>query len=290
MLGLAIHILAFNKDRYMKYTLLLLISLLSTPLLADEHDYQFINIGGNDLAYLCKGSGELTVLMVAGMGLDAHASFKNTFHNSKPKDYQLCFYDRAGTGKSSYEKPKVRNISALADELALFTEKLGWKKVVLVPHSFGGFVARAFAHKKPELVKGIIFVDSAHESWYQDMKNTMSASGWKTMEWIMAWERNQHSFEDFAEASSQSSIYAVSPELPITVMSRGIPHVSIRQTQMSYADVDAYTKTWDRSQKQLRKISSQTESVVMKYASHFFDETDPWIVMEHIEKMVAQVK
>ncbi|KAF7769897.1 hypothetical protein PCIT_a2820 [Pseudoalteromonas citrea] len=269
----------------MPYLMVFLLIIFSDPLWADEHDTQFVDINGNKLAYVCKGSGELTVLLMAGMGLDAHASFKNTFHNLKPNGYQLCFYDRAGTGQSGYTKPKVRGISELADELTLLTKTLNWKNLVLVPHSFGGFVARAFTHKNPNVVKGIVFIDSAHESWFNDMKHSMSADGWKTMEWIMQWERNTHSFEDFAEASSHSSIYTIPQGLPITVLSRGLPHVSIRQTKMRYSDVDAYTQSWDRSQTELNKISTNSKSVKMAYASHLFDETDPWIAIKYIEEM-----
>jgi pimeloyl-ACP methyl ester carboxylesterase len=227
--------------------------------------------------------------MMAGMGLDAHASFKNTFHNAEPDNYRLCFYERAGTGKSAYKEPKVRKIIELVEEMEQFTLKVGMDELVLVPHSFGGFVARAFTNRNPNKVKGIVFVDAAHESWYADMKSSMSANAWKTMELIMDWERNQHSFEDFAEASSHSDLYSIRADMPVIVMSRGIPHVSIRQTKMSYQDVDVYTNSWNRSQQQLKKISNDVQPVTMHYASHLFDETDPWIVIDNIDKMVLKV-
>lgn len=273
-----------------KYFLTFYVAIFSSLLSAEEQAYKFIEVGERQIAYLCKGSGDLTVLLVAGMGLEVNSTYKNTFRNIAPVNYKVCMYDRAGYGKSAYNNPKVRAMSELADELQGFTEKLKWKKIVLVPHSFGGLVARAFTNKKPDVVKGIVFVDSAHESWFKDMKSSMSPKGWETMEWIMDWERNQHSFEDFEEASSHSAIYAIPENIPVTVMSRGIPHVSIRQTKMSYEDVDIYTKSWNRSQEKLKKITPNTEAVTMKYASHLFDETDPWIVIEYIEKMVAKVE
>jgi|TARA_B100000700_G_C15028458_1_gene849389 pimeloyl-ACP methyl ester carboxylesterase len=273
-----------------KYFLLFYVVLFSNHSLAQEQNYEFVEVNGHKIAYLCKGSGELVVLLVAGMGLEVQSTYKNTFRNIKPKDYKVCLYDRAGYGKSSYDNPKVRTMSELANELNGLTEKLKWNNVILVPHSFGGLVARAFTNKNPEKVKGIVFVDAAHESWYQDMKSSMSNEGWKTMEWIIDWERNQHSFEDFEEASSHSTIYTIPNNMPVTVMSRGIPHVSIRQTKMSYKDVDIYTNTWNRSQEKLKTITKNTEAVTMEYASHLFDETDPWIVIEYIEKMVAKVE
>ncbi|WP_299583569.1 alpha/beta fold hydrolase [Microbulbifer sp. JMSA004] len=273
-----------------KYLLALHIALLPLMTSAQEREHLSVEVNGKNIGYVCKGTGELTILLVAGMGLNVQSTYKNTFRNIDPANYKVCMYDRAGYGMSTYGDPKVRTMSELADELTTLTEKLEWNKVVLVPHSFGGLVARAFTNQKPEVVKGIVFVDAAHESWYQDMKSSMSREGWKTMEWIMDWERNHHSFEDFEEASSHTSIYSIPSDLPITVMSRGIPHVSIRQTKMSYKDVDTYTKSWDRSQEKLRAITRNAEAVTMMYASHLFDESDPWIVIEHIEKMISKIE
>ncbi|WP_371379374.1 alpha/beta fold hydrolase [Thalassotalea aquiviva] len=274
----------------LKYFLTLCVISFSSLLLAQEHADEFVEVNEHKIAYVCKGTGELTVVLLAGMGLEVHSTYKNTFRGIEPKNYKVCMYDRAGYGKSAYDNPKVRTMSELVDELEGLSEKLKWQDVILVPHSFGGLVARAFTHKKPEIVKGIVFVDAVHESWYQDLKSSMSSDGWKTMEWIIDWERNHHSFEDFEEASSLSTMYAISADIPVTVMSRGIPHVSIRQTKMSYEDVDAYTNSWNRSQEKLKAITKNTEAVTMKYASHLFDDTDPWIVIEYIEKMVTKVK
>ncbi|RYV04139.1 alpha/beta hydrolase [Shewanella sp. OPT22] len=252
---------------------------------ADEHEYSYVDVGENKLAYLCKGEGELTALMIAGMGLNAHDTYKNTFHNAEPEGFKLCLFDRAGTGKSYAKQRKVRSISELAVEMEAFAEKAGFKQLILVPHSFGGFVARAYAHRNPDSVKAILFVDAAHESWYQDMKESMSAKAWKTMDWIMDWEKTTNSLEDFAEASSHSKIYELKPETEVVVLSRGIPHVSIRQTGMAYKDVDAYDNSWNRSQEKLKMVSQNVTYEKMKYASHLFDQTDPWIVLEHIDRL-----
>jgi hypothetical protein len=41
----------------------------------DAHEFQHVTIEGNQIAWSCEGQGEPTVVLVAGMGLDAHASF-----------------------------------------------------------------------------------------------------------------------------------------------------------------------------------------------------------------------
>ncbi|BBN83645.1 alpha/beta hydrolase [Pseudoalteromonas sp. A25] len=254
------------------------------------HDYKYVQVNENKLAYLCKGEGETTALLIAGMGLDAHGTYQNTFHNAQPKGYRLCFYDRAGTGRSTFAKPRVRTMLELTKELELFTQKTNMKQLVLVPHSFGGLIARAFAHRNPDKVKGLVLVDTVHESWYEQMKGKMSAKGWGIMKWIIDWERDEHSLEDFVEASQHSDIYTVDKSTPVTVLSRGIPHVEVLTTGMSYDDVDVFTNTWNESQQKFQSMSSDVNAVTMKYASHLFDKTDPFIVLKHIDEMVGKTK
>ena len=185
----------------MKYLMALSVLTVSTFALAEsEHQYRFVSVDGNKLAYSCDGKGDKTVLLVEGMGLDAHKSFKNIYHNYHADGYQICMYDRAGVGASSFTEPRVRSMKELADELHGVVEANKWDNLILVGHSFGGLVARAYTHHYPAKVNGILFADSAHESWYHDMKRSMSAAGWKTMESIIEWEKQQHSHEDLVEA------------------------------------------------------------------------------------------
>jgi pimeloyl-ACP methyl ester carboxylesterase len=162
--------------------------------------------------------------------------------------------------------------------------------VVLVAHSFGGMIARAYAQAHPESVKGIAFVDCVHESWYQALKRTMSPEGWRTMDMIINWERDRNSHEDFAEAVQAMHTGGRSLTLPVTVLSRGLPFTNIRQAKMSYDDVDAYNTTWDAAQFELAKVSSDMRHVRMRYTAHMFDEQDPWLVLDEIGLLIKRVE
>jgi pimeloyl-ACP methyl ester carboxylesterase len=246
-------------------------------------------VGGNELAWECRGSGSKTIVLIEGMGLDAHATFKNTFRNFTAPEYQICLYDRAGVGHST---PQIaaRPLKALSEELDGLIKERGWHDVVLVAHSFGGLVARSFAQDHPNDVKGIVFVDSVHESWYGGMHRALSPAGWGTMEMIMRWEKDTHSHEDFVEAVQSMSARSAKLDIPITVLSRGIPSTNVRQTRMSYEDVDAFNSSWDIAQFELVKLSSDTRHVRMHYASHLYDEQDPWIVIEEIGLLLKRIK
>ncbi len=72
---------------------------------------------------------------------------------------RVISYDRAGLGRSSdaREAPTVDHLLADLDAL---TKALGVTgPLILVGHSFGGLIARTFAHRHPDRVMGLVLVD-----------------------------------------------------------------------------------------------------------------------------------
>jgi pimeloyl-ACP methyl ester carboxylesterase len=108
-------------------------------------------------------------------------------------------YDRAGMGESTFADPRVRTLEQLADELHQLTVRKNWGNVVLVAHSFGGFIARTYASKYRTDVRGILFLDAPHEDWLPRLQAAMSEADWSIMERILTWNvSNFH--EDYIEA------------------------------------------------------------------------------------------
>jgi pimeloyl-ACP methyl ester carboxylesterase len=79
---------------------------------------------------------------------------------------QVCSYDRAGLSWSE-PTPAARSIDTLVGELRLLLEHTGVPPpYVLVGHSFGGLIIRAYARSHPTEVAGLVFVDPLHpEEW-----------------------------------------------------------------------------------------------------------------------------
>ena len=85
-----------------------------------------------------------------------------------PEDVRVCLYDRAGLGWSE-AGPMPRTSNQMVTELhTLLTNANIEPPYVLVGHSLGGYNARIFQHRYPELVAGIALVESGHhEQWYR---------------------------------------------------------------------------------------------------------------------------
>lgn len=254
----------------------------------DEHEFTFTRAGGNDIAWSCEGEGEPTIALVAGGGLSAHDSFGRTYH-SYDGPGRICLYDRAGIGKSTFGTPRTRTLDDLVEELHELAMRERWGKLLLVAHSFGGFIGRAFAATYPDEVVGLLLLDVAHEDWLPRLEAEMSPPDWAIMQGVLDW--NSRTFhEDYVQAQEAVRVTRLRTDLPLTVLARGIPHTGIRVARMSYAGVDLYENEHRALQPTLAKLSANAEYRIARYSSHIFDNYDPWLVIDEIKALLARAR
>lgn len=261
--------------------------MLSPAVAQEEHKWQFSQVAGNRIAWSCSGERQPTIILIAGGGLTAHDSFGRIYHNYDGPG-RLCMYDRAGLGKSEFTNPRTRTLDQLVDELHGVSTASDWGDAMLVAHSFGGFIARAYAYKYPQEVRGILFLDVAQEDWLPRLKAKMSSSDWAIMERILAW--NERAFhEDYLQAQEAVRPIKLRKDLPITVLSRGIPHTRIRLERMSYEGIDLYENENTALQAEIAKLSANSEHRIARYSSHVFNDFDPWIVIDEIKLLINRL-
>ena len=147
----------------MKWSLVLL--LFSTSLFAQSKPVQpakavperIVTVGDRAVHVYEDGTGSPTVVFEAGMG-----DTLKTWSRVLPEvaRYAHVFaYDRAGSGQSSAASGE-RSYAQLAKELHQTLESQSIAPpYVLVGHSFGAVIVRAFAAAYPKEVSGIVFID-----------------------------------------------------------------------------------------------------------------------------------
>jgi pimeloyl-ACP methyl ester carboxylesterase len=121
-------------------------------------------VGRHRLHYRCEGSGAPAVILEAGI-----AASSLSWSRVQPviaRSTRVCSYDRAGLAWSEAAS-SARSTPALVRELRALLEHAGVPPpYVLVAHSFGALVIRAFARTHPADVAGLVFVDPLHpEEW-----------------------------------------------------------------------------------------------------------------------------
>ena len=119
-----------------------------------------VDVGGYSLHLNCTGEGGPTVVMDAGHG-DFSLSL-GPLQQQIAEFVPVCTFDRAGYGWSD-EGPEPRDSQQNADELKALLENAGEEApYILVGHSLGGINAILFAAENPELVAGVVLLDSSH--------------------------------------------------------------------------------------------------------------------------------
>lgn len=121
---------------------------------------KIVSIGSTRMHLNCTGSGGPTVVLEAGA-----TGFSSTWawvQRDLENAVRVCSYDRSGLGWSEKSK-SPRDADLIAEELHDLLQKAGEVgPFIVVGHSMGGVFIRAFAAKHPDLVAGLVFVDSSH--------------------------------------------------------------------------------------------------------------------------------
>ncbi len=122
---------------------------------------QLVNVGGHLLHFKCAGAGAPTVVIESALG-DFSTDWTLVQTGVAPFT-RVCAYDRAGYAWSE-PGPKPRTFAQINLEMKEGLRLLGEKPpFLLVGHSYGGPVVRAYGAAYPKDVAGLVLVDAVHE-------------------------------------------------------------------------------------------------------------------------------
>jgi pimeloyl-ACP methyl ester carboxylesterase len=120
-----------------------------------------VDVGGHRLHIMCLGHGKPTVLLESGI-----AASSLSWARGQPevaKFTQVCAYDRAGLAWSD-PATHPRTLRRIVGELhTVLTRAAAHGPHVMVGHSFGCFIVRAYAAWNPGEVGGMVLLDPPSE-------------------------------------------------------------------------------------------------------------------------------
>lgn len=118
-----------------------------------------VQVGEYHLNFKVIKGENLTILLEAGGGMDSSEWSRLAPEIALKTGATVVSYDRAGFGKSDLPETP-HDMREEADWLWQGLKKLGLNKdLILVGHSFGGWMIRIFASEHPEATRGMVFVD-----------------------------------------------------------------------------------------------------------------------------------
>jgi pimeloyl-ACP methyl ester carboxylesterase len=115
---------------------------------------QFVQAGDAKMHYICEGTGEPTLVLVAG--IPGGALNWTPVMPGLADHHRVCAFDRLGQDWSD-PAPHPRTFTTAVDELHSALQELGIVRPVVVGHSFGGALVQAYAAKYD--VAGVVLVD-----------------------------------------------------------------------------------------------------------------------------------
>jgi pimeloyl-ACP methyl ester carboxylesterase len=116
-----------------------------------------ISADGISIAYEVRGEGEPALVFIHGWCCDRSYWEEQLPHFAEK--YKVVAIDLAGHGESGLDR-KVWTMGAFGEDVVAVVNTLNLDQVVLVGHSMGGFVILEAARRMPQLVKGLVGVDT----------------------------------------------------------------------------------------------------------------------------------
>jgi proline iminopeptidase len=133
----------------------------------EEHGTTF-NAPGATIYYEMFGSGSGTPLFVAngGPGFDHQYLHVSDAWETLAQTRRIVMWDQRGTGRSGPLKPgQSCTLADQINDLDALRAHLGFDKIDLMGHSWGGFLVMAYAARYPEHIVHLIISDSAAPRW-----------------------------------------------------------------------------------------------------------------------------
>ena len=132
-------------------------------------------INGSDVYYKTMGHGDPLLVIHGGPVLD-HSYFLPHFERLA-KDHQLIFYDQRACGRSSIEVDSASmNLSGFVEDIEQIREKLGFEKLDVLGHSWGGLVAMKYAIAHSDKINHLILANSMAPSSADWQKENLAAA------------------------------------------------------------------------------------------------------------------
>jgi hypothetical protein len=233
------------------------------------------DIGGYSLAYQCEGTGSPTVILEAGYRSSGTGTFGDTIQPALAATTRVCTYDRAGDGTSDARPKDVTPVTAdtQAQELHALLDAIHVPgPYVVVGHSYGGIVVRAFAARYPDETVGMVLLDASSEPEIP-VYDRLHAGKWIDGTVHPAPNQTIDIHATVRELLQAPSLGA----MPLIVVTAGILEDHWLAT---------VPRLEARAQTRLAGLSTDSIHVLDEGKGHFLNENDPPIVIDATSAVV----
>ncbi|HRW75375.1 MAG: alpha/beta fold hydrolase [Lewinellaceae bacterium] len=132
----------------------------SQPYPDSQTDGEYIEVNGAKLWTVRHGDGPPLFFIAGGPG-GSHPGLRS--FDPLSDEHTLVYFDALGRGKSDLAKEVTEySIDRDVEDLEGLRKAMGYDKIAILGHSYGGVVAQGYAVKYPEHVSHLILANSFH--------------------------------------------------------------------------------------------------------------------------------
>ncbi|MCF8527474.1 MAG: alpha/beta hydrolase [Candidatus Nanopelagicales bacterium] len=228
---------------------------LATPALADG---RLVDAEGQRQWISCSGEGSPTAVLINGLGSD-HTIW-DPVAGRLERQTRVCVTDRPGLGDSPARRGSSRtDAGEHADELRAALAGAGESgPYLLIAHSYGGLIARAFAAQTPDEVAGVMLVDAVYPGIHRTF--------------LPSYRGDWHEGGTTIDMDASEKHARGGPDLgdtPLVVIRAGSPG-----NGSSWAD-----RVWNRQQRKAATLSSQSAYWTARKSGHVVQRDQPGIIV-----------
>lgn len=143
------------------------------------HKSGFVHVNGINLHHLDWGGSGDALLLLAGMGCNAHI-----FDDFAPKftdSFHVIALTRRGHGESDHPETGY-DADTLTEDICQFLDVLSIERVILAGHSMANVELSHFSARYPERVLKLIFLDAAYDRHSASYKDMVENSPWRRIQ------------------------------------------------------------------------------------------------------------
>jgi pimeloyl-ACP methyl ester carboxylesterase len=275
---------------------------------------QVVDLKTHNIHLYCVGSGSPTVVFESD--LDQYGSLSwNSVQGEVGKFTRACSYDRAGIMWSE-PGPLPRDGEQIASELAAVLDVAGESSpYVLVGHAFGGAYIRIFAGQNPDVVCGMVLVDSSHPEMFTRfaelgvekeipdqrirplillLTHLGMPGRFKGNQYNLPLEVYQPQQAFFPQSSmawfdetvegmntlAQAARYEYLGDIPLIVLASARPSIRVKGQDLQ--------DKWIELQQELTQLSENSEIRIFHEAGHYIQYDQPSQVVEAVRQVVQR--
>ena len=250
-----------------------------------------ISIGQYHLNFKFIKGGDLTILLEAGGGMDSTEWSGLAPDLALKTGATVVSYDRAGFGKSDLPENK-HDMKEEVEWLWLGLQKLKLNKnLILVGHSFGGWMIRLMASEYPDIVRGMVFIDPFTNE-FVDLLGIKYLDN-HPMSGKLPFDTSQpDKLTKFQQALVRMVGAGLTPKMEImrkTSIPPGIPVMLITSGRQYFTKTEEQ-EAWRRAHKQMIASIEGATMIVAEDSNHMIPFSQPDLIIESVIKVIELSK